>query len=203
MMLKDKSLRTICLATGNQGKISEFESLFVDLPVKMYLKPKGFEVEETGDTFAENARIKAISVARETGYWAIADDSGLCIKALNGAPGVFSSRYGKSDLERIQRVLGELEGCDVRNAYFSAAICVASEDGSVLIEVAGLSKGLITFTPRGERGFGYDPIFEIESLGLTFAEMTKQKKAEFSHRGKAFKKLKPLLKKLFSDYPFP
>ncbi len=191
--------RRLFVASGNKGKVSEFQALFSDLPVSLHLKPKGFEVEESGKTFAENARIKAIAVAKETGHWAIADDSGLSVTALNGAPGVFSARYGTTDSERIGRLLNELRGKGDRSAFFSAAICLASEEGDVLLEVEGVASGLIALAPRGENGFGYDPVFEIKELGLTFAEMPKQQKAQFGHRGKAFKILKPMLIKLLSD----
>ena len=202
-MLIKSPPKKLFLATGNQGKINEFKTLFEDLPVNLQLKPKSFEIEESGNTFAQNARIKAIEVARKIGHWAIADDSGLCVNALNGAPGVLSARYGSNDSERISRLLNELDRIDDRSAYFSCAICLASEDGTVLLEVEGVSEGRIVKVPRGSHGFGYDPVFEVVEIGLTFAEISKEKKSKFGHRGQAFKLFKPAFNKLLLDQNAP
>ncbi len=191
--------KRLVLASRNDGKIREFRNLFSSLPVNLVSQPKTFEVEETGNTFAENARIKAIAVAKETNSLAIADDSGLSVKALGGAPGVFSARYASNDQSRIARLLYELEGINDRSAYFTAAICIASEVGQVLIEVEGVTQGSITLTPAGNRGFGYDPIFQVSSLGITYAEMSNKQKRDFGHRGKAFRLLEASLDKLIID----
>ena len=187
----------LVIASGNKGKIREFKKLLVDFPLDLLNQPVGFEIEETGNTFMENARIKAIAVSQATGNLSLADDSGLSVESLGGAPGIYSSRYANSDKERIEKLLSELKPFPNRKAKFECALCIASGD-KVLIEVSGFCEGLITFSPRGENGFGYDPIFEVSGLGETFAEMDHEKKKQIGHRGNAFKALKPELKKLLS-----
>ena len=186
------------IASGNAGKIREFAGLLEHLPLTVNPQPEGLEVEETGLTFAENARIKARAVAAATGHWALADDSGLSVDALDGAPGVFSARYADSDPARIARLLQELGDTDNRSAYFSAALCIAAPDGSVLVEVEGRCDGVITTTPRGAEGFGYDPIFEVLGTGQTFAEMDRERKKSHGHRGRAFTLLEPELHQLLA-----
>ena len=187
------------IASGNPGKVKEFEGLLRDLPLKVQAQPEGLEVEETGSTFSANARIKAIAVAAETGEWALADDSGLSVDALDGAPGVHSARYAPSDPERIARLLRELAVEDNRSARFCAALCVATADGTVLLEVEGHCKGRITRSPRGHQGFGYDPIFEVNGTEKTFAEMSLLEKKAHGHRGRAFTMLEPRLRQLLSQ----
>ncbi|MDA7432538.1 RdgB/HAM1 family non-canonical purine NTP pyrophosphatase [Synechococcus sp. AH-601-N23] len=190
--------RVLVIASGNQGKIREFQGLLSGLPLLVEPQPEGLEVEETGTTFAANARIKALAVAQATGHWALADDSGLSVSALNGAPGVQSARYAPTDPARIEKLLAALLNCPQRGAYFSAALCVAAPDGQVLLEVEGRCEGQITKAPRGDQGFGYDPIFEVNKTGRTFAEMVLAEKKSYGHRGRAFALLEPLLKKLIS-----
>ncbi len=186
---------SLVIASGNQGKIGEFKKLLDDFPFDLLTQPVGFEIEETGNTFMENARIKAISVSQATGNLSLADDSGLSVEALGGAPGIYSSRYANSDKERIEKLLAELKPFPNRKARFECALCIAS-GSEVLIEVSGFCEGLITFFPKGENGFGYDPIFEVSGLGVTYAEMDYEKKKHIGHRGNAFKLLIPELKKL-------
>ena len=190
--------RVLVIASGNAGKIREFSSLLQEFPLQVDPQPAWIEVEETGQTFQENARLKARAVAQATGYWALADDSGLSVDALGGAPGVYSSRYANSDPERIQRLLSELGDSSHRDARFSAALCIAAPDGSVLAAVEGHCEGAITFHARGTKGFGYDPIFEVKNHGLTFAEMSLENKKEIGHRGRAFSLLKPKLELLLA-----
>ena len=189
-------MKTLVIASGNAGKIREFQGLLQALPVSVQPQPKGVEVEETGTTFAANARLKAQAVAAATGEWALADDSGLSVDALDGAPGVHSARYAPTDLERIARLLQTLNGSDQRQAYFCAALCVAAPDGTILLEVEGRCDGLITAAPRGDQGFGYDPIFEVAGTGRTFAEMLLAEKKQHGHRVKAFSLLEPKLRQL-------
>ena len=191
-------MRTLVIASGNAGKIREFQGLLQHLPLDVQPQPEGMDVEETGSTFAANARIKAKAVATTTGHWALADDSGLSVNALGGAPGVHSARYAPTDPERINKLLGVLSKTSERDAQFCAALCVAAPDGSVLIEVEGRCDGRITTLPRGEGGFGYDPIFEVSGTDLTFAEMPLSDKKTHGHRGKAFALLEPLLRALLS-----
>ena len=190
--------RVLVIASGNQGKILEFQGLLSGLPLLVKPQPEGLEVEETGTTFAANARIKALAVAKATGHWALADDSGLSVSALSGAPGVHSARYAPTDPERIEKLLAALRYCNERSAYFSAALCVANSDGEVLLEVEGRCEGQITKAPRGNQGFGYDPIFEVTNTGRTFAEMPLAEKKSYGHRGRAFALLEPLLQNLIS-----
>ena len=189
-------MKTLVIASGNAGKIREFQGLLQALPVSVQPQPDGLEVEETGTTFAANARLKAQAVAAATGEWALADDSGLSFDVLDGAPGVHSALYAPTDPERIARVLKALNGSDQRRAYFCAALCVAAPDGTILLEVEGRCDGLITTAPRGDQGFGYDPIFEVEGTGRTFAEMPLAEKKQHGHRGKAFALLKKPLQDL-------
>ena len=188
----------LVIASGNKGKIGEFKKLLDDFPINLLTQPVGFEIEETGNTFMENARIKAIAVSQATGNLSLADDSGLSVEALGGAPGIYSSRYANSDKERIDKLLTELKPFPNRKAKFECALCIASGE-KVLIEVSGFCEGLITFFPKGGNGFGYDPIFEVSGLGETYAEMEHEKKKHIGHRGNAFKLLIPELKKLLGS----
>ena len=187
----------LVIASSNEGKIREFKKLLNDFPFDLLTQPVGFEIEENGNTFKENARIKAIAVSQKTGNLSLADDSGLSVEALGGAPGIYSSRYASSDKERIEKLLAELKSCPKRKAKFECALCIAS-GAKVLIEVSGVCEGQITYSPKGNNGFGYDPIFEVSGLGQTFAEMNHERKKDIGHRGNAFKLLKPELKKLLT-----
>ena len=197
------SNRVLVIASGNAGKIREFSNLLQQMPLQVDPQPEGIEVEETGITFRDNALLKARAVAEATGHWALADDSGLSVDALGGAPGVYSARYADSDPARIQRLLRELGDRNDRQARFSAALCIAAPDGSVLAAVEGHCEGSITFRARGTQGFGYDPVFEVKNSGLTFAEMTLDHKKQHGHRGRAFALLKPELEKLLANAPKP
>jgi len=188
----------LVIASGNKGKIGEFKKLLDDFPIDLLTQPVGFEIEETGSTFMENARIKAIAVSQATGNLSLADDSGLSVEALGGAPGIYSSRYASSDKQRIEKLLAELKPFSNRKAKFECALCIASGE-KVLIEVSGFCEGLITLFPKGQNGFGYDPIFEVSGLGETYAEMDHEKKKHIGHRGNAFKLLIPKLKQLLGS----
>ncbi|MFZ9172416.1 RdgB/HAM1 family non-canonical purine NTP pyrophosphatase [Vulcanococcus sp.] len=196
-------MTTLVIASGNAGKVREFGKLLADLGLEIQPQPAGLEVEETGSTFAENARLKAEAVARATGCWALADDSGLSVDALGGAPGVHSARYADTDGGRIERLLQELaaagaQTAEARRAHFTAALALANPQGDVVLEVEGLCPGQILEAPRGEGGFGYDPVFFVPEAGLTFAEMPHSQKADLGHRGRAFAALKPQLSELLS-----
>jgi XTP/dITP diphosphohydrolase len=183
----------LVVATGNPGKLREMSTYLVDSGWDLMLKPEDLEVEETGATFADNACLKASQVAKATGNWAIADDSGLAIDALNGAPGVYSARYGQSDTERITRVLTELGQTVNRQAQFICAIAVSNPSGEIVIQSEGICYGEILSAPCGEGGFGYDPIFYVPQQQLTFAQMIPELKKSISHRGNALKALLPKL----------
>ena len=147
-----------------------------------------FDVEETGTTFVENARLKAVQYARATGLLTLADDSGLEIDALNGEPGVYTARYGGSDLtqpERMELVLSKLEGVENRTARFRCVMVLADGEGEVLSVKEGICEGAIDYTMRGTGGFGYDPIFLLPDRNLTMAQIDKAAKNTISHRGQA------------------
>jgi len=187
---------TLVVATGNPGKLREMQSYLADLGWKLTLKPAELDIEETGNTFIANACLKASQVAQATGKWAIADDSGLQVDALDGAPGVYSARYGKTDAERIARVLRELGNQPNRQAKFVCAVAIARPDGAIALQSGGLCRGEILHAPRGTGGFGYDPIFYVSPQQLTFAEMTPELKRSISHRGRALQALLPQLKEM-------
>ena len=186
----------VIVATGNPGKLGEMQAYLADLDWDLALKPAEIEVEETGTTFLENARLKASEVAKATGEWAIADDSGLMVDALDGAPGLYTARYGRTDAEGIERILRELGDTKNRAAQFVCAIALARPDGTIEIQTEGVCVGAIAQQRRGEGGFGYDPIFIIPSLDKTFAEMPRAEKDRLSHRGVAFAQIMPALKGL-------
>ena len=194
-------MKSLVIASGNAGKVREFAQLLEDLGLDTQPQPEGIEVEETGSTFAANARLKAEAVAKATGQWALADDSGLSVDALGGVPGVHSARYAATDAARIERLLQELNEAGAidpaaRSARFTAALALADPSGRVVLEVEGHCPGQILMERRGDGGFGYDPIFFVPEVQLSFAQMPKSLKAEFGHRGKAMTILRPKLKSL-------
>lgn len=194
----------LVLASDNKNKLREFRTLFENFGVELISKAEsGFteEVEETGETFAENARIKAEAVMRATGLAAIADDSGLCVDALNGAPGVYSARYGGEGLDdkgRYMLLLSSLRGAPTRAAHFACAVACAFPNGDTLT-AEGRCDGSIAYAPLGEGGFGYDPVFLLPGTGKTFGQLSQEEKSAVSHRGRALKdfagKLEAYLKK--------
>jgi XTP/dITP diphosphohydrolase len=191
-------MKNLYLASRNKGKIEEYKKFLAGVNCKLLLQPESLEVEEDGLTFRDNAIKKASEVSRKTNNFSIADDSGICIEALDGKPGIYSSRYAENDQKRIERVLRELDGVQNRSAFFIANICICSPNGEVLIESEAKCHGNIILNPRGKGGFGYDPIFEEISTRLTFAEMNNDIKDSCSHRGKALKKMIPDLIEIFS-----
>ena len=182
---------TIVAATHNNGKLREFRSLLQPLKSRVLgLNDLAIteEVEESGNTFAQNARTKAIACSHLTQFPVLADDSGLEIESLGGRPGVFSARYagpGASDSDRVRKILEELENSTGgREARFVCALALA-QDGLLLHECEGECRGTITNEPRGQNGFGYDPIFYFPELGKTFAELSAAEKNRYSHRARA------------------
>jgi XTP/dITP diphosphohydrolase len=181
-------MRKLVLATSNPGKLLEIQEYLIGLDWDLQLKPQELDIEETGTTFAENACLKASQIALALQEWAIADDSGLSVDALNGAPGIYSARYGTTDRDRIERLLGELGSNPLRTAQFVCAIAIARPDGEIALLSEGICQGEILFSPRGKNGFGYDPIFYVPQEKQTFAEMDPETKSKLSHRGQAFQK---------------
>jgi XTP/dITP diphosphohydrolase len=188
--------KTLVVATGNPGKLREMQAYLADSGWELTLKPEYLDVDETGETFVANACLKASEVAKATGNWAIADDSGLAVDALNASPGVYSARYGKTDAERISRLLRELGDIENRQAQFVCAVAVANPTGEIVLQSEGICRGEILYATSGEGGFGYDPIFYVPEKQLTFAEMSPELKKSISHRGNALKNLVPQLVKV-------
>ncbi len=189
----------VIAATKNKGKIREMQEILSPLDIEIVSQQEmGIEVdaEETGDTFEKNALIKARAVAMICDYPILADDSGICVDALGGAPGVRSARYAgddATDSDRINKILREIGDSENRNAKFVTAVAFIFPDGRE-VTAAGEVKGHITHEPHGENGFGYDPIFFSEELGKTFAESSDAEKNSVSHRGRALKNLYEKLK---------
>ncbi|MBR0280437.1 MAG: XTP/dITP diphosphatase [Oscillibacter sp.] len=180
------------LATHNPGKVREMREILSELGLEV-LAPEDVgvtvDVEETGATFAENAMLKAKAICELTGLPAIGDDSGLCVNALNGGPGVYSARYGGADITDEQRnklLLESVKGQGTRDAHFTCAIVCAFPNGDE-ITAEGRCDGVISYIPMGTGGFGYDPVFNYPPKLKTFAQMTPEEKSEISHRGKALR----------------
>lgn len=188
----------LVVATGNPGKLAEMQTYLQGLPWELRLKPPELEIEETGTTFLENAALKATQVAQALQQWAIADDSGLAVTALNGAPGLYSARYGTTDQDRITRLLTELGEHPNRQAKFICAVAIARPDGTLAVQVEGECHGEILTATRGTGGFGYDPIFHVPEYQQTFAEMPPDLKHAISHRGRAFELIIPHLSQLLN-----
>lgn len=196
---------TVILATRNQHKVEELRRILAGVGLDVELVgtdhfPDLPEVAETGTSFAANALLKARDVCERTGLVAIADDSGLCVDALNGMPGIFSARWAGQhgdDTANLNLLLAQI--VDVpdarRGAAFHCAAAVATPDGDERV-VEGVLEGSITRAPRGDNGFGYDPIFTPRGYVLTTAELTPQEKDAISHRGQAFRALTPVLQQL-------
>ncbi|RMF20467.1 MAG: RdgB/HAM1 family non-canonical purine NTP pyrophosphatase [Cyanobacteria bacterium J083] len=189
-------MKKLIVATSNPGKLAEMQDYLSDIPCKLALKPPEIEIEETGTTFRENARLKAAQTAQALGEWAIADDSGLAVEALKGAPGIYSARYGQTDAARIERLLQELADVENRQAQFICAIAISNPQGEIILQTEGICPGEILTQPQGKGGFGYDPIFYVPEMKATFAEMPAAVKGTISHRGRAFAQLLPNLKAL-------
>jgi len=188
------AIAKIIVATGNPGKLREMKQYLRDFPWELQLKPPTLEIEETGESFTANACLKASAVAAALGEWAIADDSGLAVDVLDGAPGLYSARYGRTDSDRIQRLLAELGDTEERSAKFVCALAIARPDGAIALQAEGICRGTILRAPCGTQGFGYDPIFYVSQQDMTFAQMSPELKHRISHRGEAFAILLPQLK---------
>ncbi|MBE6883767.1 MAG: XTP/dITP diphosphatase [Ruminococcaceae bacterium] len=188
------------LASGNRKKLAELSRILEPMGFNVIPKDEAgvdFDPEENGATFAENAKIKAEAICKAVGEAAVADDSGLCVDALNGAPGIYSARYAgenASDSDRIDKLLSELAevSAENRTARFVSAVCICFPDGS-MIEAEGVCEGMIAFERRGNGGFGYDPVFLVGEK--SFAELSAEEKDALSHRGKALRALQEKLEK--------
>lgn len=192
---------TLVIATGNANKLKEIQSLLKDFPIQVQSKDEAglqaVEIEETGTTFEENALLKAKGIQAHTGTMVLADDSGISVDALNGAPGVYSARYAgaegddQKNNEKLLEALREVPK-EKRGAEFVCAIVLLFPDGKIL-QAKGVTRGQVGYERKGHGGFGYDPLFELPD-GKTMAELTAKEKNAISHRGKALRKIKERLK---------
>ncbi|KGM45342.1 XTP/dITP diphosphatase [Neobacillus niacini] len=193
-------MKEVIIATKNPGKAREFEHIFAPrgMAVRTLLDyPEIKDVEETGTTFEENAALKAEAVAQQLNKMVIGDDSGLIVDALEGRPGIYSARYAgesKNDQKNLEKVLEELKGVpeENRTARFYCALAVALP-GKATITVAGTCEGRILEQPKGNNGFGYDPVFYVPEKGRAMAELSSEEKNKISHRANALKKLEGML----------
>ncbi|MBS4216967.1 XTP/dITP diphosphatase [Bacillus sp. FJAT-49711] len=196
--------KQVIIATKNRGKAKEFETLFstLDFEILTLLDLQHApDVEETGNTFDENAIIKAEAISNMTGKIVIADDSGLVIDELDGRPGIFSARYAgedKNDEANIDKVLFEMKDVpeEKRTARFFCALAISGPSMETVV-VNGKCEGIILNERQGENGFGYDPIFYVEDSGKSMAEMSSNEKNKMSHRAAALRNLKPVIEELF------
>mgnify|MGYP001025376301 CR=1 FL=1 len=204
MPLRVKSMPKLLLATNNKGKMREYKQLFQDLPFELVFPAElgiNTEVNEVGGNLEDNARLKATTLARESRLMVLADDSGLEVDVLGGEPGRLSARYageGASDRDRIDYLLSKLKDVpwEKRSARFRCVIAIATPDGEVEL-CSEECWGVITFEPKGEEGFGYDPIFYLPGLGKTMAELTLEEKNKVSHRGRAARQAIKLLRRKY------
>jgi XTP/dITP diphosphohydrolase len=185
----------LVIASGNPHKVAELAAMLEATGLEVRQQPRDLEIEETGSTYAENARLKAETVASLTGHWALADDSGLEVEALQGDPGLYSARYAPTDHERIHRLLKELGDSLYRGGRFVTAMALANPTGQTVLEAEGVCHGMILRQPDGH-GPGYDPIFHVRQAGCSYARMGEQLKSRLGSRGKAARALAPDLRRL-------
>lgn len=201
--IKAGTMSKLLLATNNQGKVQEFQSLLQGIPFELVTPAQQgikLDIEETGSSYETNARLKALTFSRASGLLTLADDSGLEVDALNGEPGIRSSRYagsGAADADRVTFILNKLKDVPLekRTAHFRCVIALAWPDGRVVF-CSGKCDGIITFTPSGIEGFGYDPIFYFPALQKTMAELPMDIKNKISHRALAAREAVKILQKL-------
>ncbi len=179
----------IVLATSNKHKVQEINDMISGTGIEFILPSGVFDPVEDGVTFEENSLIKAKEAWKASKTWTLADDSGLCIKALEGRPGIHSARYAETPAKRIDRVLNEMKGVENREAQFVCAMTLINPQGEVELACRGVCDGSISEAPRGENGFGYDPIFLIKGTNTTMAELSEEEKNKISHRSNALRKV--------------
>lgn len=189
-------INKLVIATANKHKLIEIQNIFKDSAKEILPMPSDIgEIIEDGNSFIENSLIKAKAVYNHTKLPSLADDSGICINALNGEPGIYSARYGGENLgykEKMQMILDKLKNKNDRTAYFiTSAVCVLDDNYYIALE--GIVNGVIVESPKGFDGFGYDPIFKPNGYDITYAEMTLEQKNSMSHRAIAMNKMKEIL----------
>jgi XTP/dITP diphosphohydrolase len=185
----------LVIASGNPHKVAELAAMLAAVDLEVRQQPRDVEIEETGSTYAENARLKAETVASLTGHWALADDSGLEVDALGGAPGIYSARYAPTDRERLHRLSSELGDALYRGGRFVTAMALADPSGATVLESEGVCHGLVLREADGA-GAGYDPIFHVREAGTSYARMGQHLRNRLGSRGKAARQLAPGLRRL-------
>ena len=191
--LRPPAVRLV-IASGNPHKVAEIGAMLAVVEIEVRPQPPELAVEETGATYAENARLKAEAAAAATGTWALADDSGLEVDALGGRPGLFSARYAPTDAERIHRLLREIDDSLYRGASYVSAMALADPSGRTVAESHGVCRGQILRSPEGQ-GPGYDPIFWVREAGTSYAHMSEHLRARLGSRGKAARGIAPSLRR--------
>lgn len=191
----------IVLASSNKHKVQEINDIVKSVmgkncDVEFILPPQGFDPIEDGLTFEDNSKIKALAAWELTKTWSLADDSGLCIKALDDAPGLYSARYADTPQKRIDRVLLEMQDKKDRTAKFVCAMTLINPNGEVAFACKGVCEGSITQKQAGVNGFGYDPIFLVKDKNVTMAELSESEKNKISHRFKALNQVLEYLQKI-------
>jgi len=200
-------MRRLVVGTHNRKKLHELRDLLGDLPLEladMSAYPDISDVEETGDTFEANARLKAIAYAKATNQWVLAEDSGLCVPALGGRPGIYSARYAgthNDDAANNARIITELKLLpeEKRGAYYICTAALSDPTGEVVAVSEGRCHGVMLTSPRGDGGFGYDPLFMVPEFHQTFGELSLRVKQALSHRARAVTKLRSKLRQLAQE----
>lgn len=188
----------IVFATSNPHKLHELNEICADSGIEFVLPSEGFAPIENGSTFEENSLIKAKEAFRVSKTYSLADDSGLCVDALDGAPGLYSARYAGTQDEKIKKLLGELKGFENRRAKFVCCVTLLDDKGEMIFQTVGECHGSIVKERKGINGFGYDPIFKADNYDCTIAELSEEEKNKISHRGKALKNFLEFMHKNFN-----
>jgi XTP/dITP diphosphohydrolase len=193
----ESKVTKLVFATSNPHKLQEIKDIAGDINIEFLLPPNGFDPIENGTTFEENSYIKAKEAAKLSGIVALADDSGLCVEALDGAPGIYSARYADTPQARINKLLNTMNKKENRRAKFVCAMTLVSPDGEIIFQTRGECHGNIAYKQAGTNGFGYDPIFLVGNGSTTMAELSETEKNKISHRGQALRNVLEFLRNKF------
>ena len=183
----------LTIASGNPKKVAEIQAMLGPLPIELYPKPDGLEIEETGSTYLENALLKASSTAKITNTWTIADDSGLEVDALDGAPGIYSARYAKSDEEKLMKILKNLGNTPYRSARFRSVMVLCDPQGNLIKDYEGICWGELLKYPAYPNG-EFESIFWVKEAQCSYGELTQEQLSKIGSRGKAARAIAPYLR---------